>query len=127
MLLRKVDMLSPNITLYYKQKNIHSSIISGILTIIAFIFILSFGIFRVFKYVNREYPIYNIKRCSSPEERGVTVSHTKYNYKVVCGGCGNVCYYTRAGKAIKKIQAYGSASGYFCTLCKSKNLYVKEM
>ena len=57
MLLRKVDMLSPNITLYYKQKNIHSSIISGILTIIAFIFILSFGIFHVIKYVNREYPM----------------------------------------------------------------------
>ena len=82
---------------------------------------------RCAELVNREYPIYNIKRCSSPEECGVTVSHTKYNYKVVCGGCGNVCYYTRAGKAIKKIQAYGSASGYFCTLCKSKNLYVKEM
>ena len=57
MLLRKVDMLSPNITLYYKQKNTHSSIISGILTIIAFIFILSFGIFHVIKYVNREYPM----------------------------------------------------------------------
>lgn len=82
---------------------------------------------RCAELVNREYPIYNIKRCSSAEERGVTVSRAKYNYKVVCGGCGNICYYTRAGKAIKKIQAHGSESGYFCTLCKSKNLYVKEM
>ena len=83
---------------------------------------------RCAELVNREYPIYNIKRCSSAEERGVNISNARhYNYKVVCDNCGTTCYYTRAGKAIKKIQAYGSASGYFCTKCKSKNLYVKEM
>ena len=83
---------------------------------------------RCAEMVNREYPIYTIKRCSSSEERGVTVDvKQRYNYKVTCNGCGNICYYTRAGKAIKKIKAYGSASGYFCTLCKSKRLYVEEL
>ena len=56
MFLRKIDMLSPKITLYYKQKNTHASIISGILTIIACLFIFSFGIIYFAKYIRKENP-----------------------------------------------------------------------
>ena len=56
MFLRKIDMLSPKITLYYKQKNTHASIISGILTIIACLFIFSFGIRYFAKYIRKENP-----------------------------------------------------------------------
>ena len=41
MLLKNIDILSPQITLFYKGSRTHSSIISGILTIIAFILIVS--------------------------------------------------------------------------------------
>ena len=75
---------------------------------------------RCAELVNKEYPIYTIKRCSSPEERGVTVSHTKYNYKVVCGGCGHVCYYTRAGKAIKKFKHTALHQDIFVPCAKVK-------
>ena len=82
---------------------------------------------RCAELVNREYPIYNIKRCSSSEERGVSQSKTKYKYKVICHGCGNVCYYMKNGKAIQKIRARGSKSGYFCTKCSSHNLEVEVL
>ena len=57
MFLRRIDMLSPKITLYYKQKNKHNSAISGVLTIIAFSFILSFVFIFFFRYIKRENPI----------------------------------------------------------------------
>ena len=63
MVLEKMDMLSPKITLYFKRKNTHTSIISGILTIITFILILCYGIIYFLRYINRENPtIYSFNR-----------------------------------------------------------------
>ena len=56
MFLKKFDMLSPHITLYYKRKNIHPSAISGVLTLIVYIFILVVGIIYFIRYINRENP-----------------------------------------------------------------------
>ena len=56
MFLRQIDMLSPKITLYYNKKNIHASAISGILTIIAFLLILSFGLLDFIKCIYRQNP-----------------------------------------------------------------------
>ena len=56
MFFRRIDMLSPKITLYYKQKNTHASIISGILTIIALSLIITFTVMYFIRYVNRENP-----------------------------------------------------------------------
>ena len=54
MSLSQLDMLSPHITLYYKQKNTHSSVISGILTICAYLSILTFVLLYLVRYINRE-------------------------------------------------------------------------
>ena len=56
MFLKRIDMLSPKITLYYKQKNTHNSVISGILTIIACAFILTFIYIFLIKYLNKDNP-----------------------------------------------------------------------
>ena len=56
MFLRNFDLLSPKITLYYKKKGIHASIISGILTIIAIAFIISFSIIYIIGCINKENP-----------------------------------------------------------------------
>ena len=56
MFLRKVDMLSPRITLYYRRKNIHSSPISGFLTIIAYLLIFMFTFYYMYRYLHRENP-----------------------------------------------------------------------
>ena len=49
-------MLSPKITLYYKQKNTHASVISGILTIIALSLIIIFTVMYFIRYANKENP-----------------------------------------------------------------------
>ena len=56
MFLTKVDMLSPRITLYYKMKNIHSSPISGFLTIISYLLILIFTTYYIYRYSSKENP-----------------------------------------------------------------------
>ena len=57
MFLKQLDMLSPKITLYYKRKNKHASIISGILTLITFAGILGFILPFIIRFINRENPI----------------------------------------------------------------------
>ena len=56
MFLKKFDMLSPPITLYYKGDDKHSSIFSGILTLIAYIIIFIFGVYYALEFINRENP-----------------------------------------------------------------------
>ena len=56
MFFRKIDNLSPPITLYYKYKDSHSSPISGILTIFAYMTVISFGFVYILKCLNRENP-----------------------------------------------------------------------
>ena len=51
-----MDMLSPHITLYYKRKSIHPSAISGVLTLIVYIFLLVVGLIYFIRYLNRENP-----------------------------------------------------------------------
>ena len=56
MFLRQFDTLSPPITLYYKKRNSHASLFSGILTILAYILIFSFVLIYFIRYINRENP-----------------------------------------------------------------------
>ena len=56
MFLKKFDMLSSPITLYYKGDDKHSSIFSAILTIIAYTIIFIFGVYYALEFINRENP-----------------------------------------------------------------------
>ncbi len=56
MILKKCDLLSPSITLYFKGDSIHSSIFSGVLTIIAYLIIFSFSIYYTVGYIYRYNP-----------------------------------------------------------------------
>ena len=56
MFIRKLDFLSPPITLYYKGEDSHSSIFSGILTIIVYSICLTFGIVYAIQFFNKENP-----------------------------------------------------------------------
>ena len=79
---------------------------------------------RCANLVNRKYPIYNIKRCSSAEERGVVRAKPTYKYKLMCDGCNSINYYQKETKAIVKIRAQGNQSGYRCGRCGSTMLRV---
>jgi len=56
LILKKFDFLSPPITLYFKGENTHSSIFSGILSIIDYLVIAAFTIYYAIDFINRESP-----------------------------------------------------------------------
>ena len=56
MILRKCDLLSPPITLYFRGEEKHHSILSGILSIIACIIIFIISIYYALIFINREDP-----------------------------------------------------------------------
>lgn len=68
--------------------------------------------------MNKAYPdIYNIKRTTSPEEKGLEsvgrVRNEEYKCMLVCQKCGSKYYYKRESKAVKNYQNYrcGSCHG----------------
>ena len=56
MFFKKLDMLSPPITLYFKEDKEHSSIFSGILTLIAYILVFISGVYYALDFINKESP-----------------------------------------------------------------------
>ena len=56
MFLRKLDFLSPQITLYYKGEQSHSSILSGILSVIGYSICLLFAFVYAIEFINKENP-----------------------------------------------------------------------
>lgn len=56
MFLKKFDIISPEITLYYKGETNHPSIISGVITIISCLVVLVFGIINLVDCLNKRKP-----------------------------------------------------------------------
>ena len=56
MIIKKIDILSPQITLFHKGDLSHSSIVSGIISIISFLIIILFGIYYSLDLIKRENP-----------------------------------------------------------------------
>ena len=56
MFFKKFDFISPQITLYFKGDTIHPSIFSGIVTIISYLIILSFGVYYTLAFIYKKDP-----------------------------------------------------------------------
>ena len=56
MFFKKCDLISPKITLYFKGESIHSSIFSGVLTIVSYFTIFSFSIYYTIGFIYRSNP-----------------------------------------------------------------------
>ena len=56
MWIKKLDMLSPPITLYYNEESKHSSICSGLLSIIVFIAVILAVIYYLLKFIEGKSP-----------------------------------------------------------------------
>ena len=52
----KIDIISPPITLYYKDEPLHPSIFSGILSIICYILMVCFGFYYLIAYFQKKNP-----------------------------------------------------------------------
>lgn len=78
--------------------------------------------------VNAKYPQFNIKRCSSSEEKGITESPSvrrTYKYAIKCERCGLTCYYTKRSRVVQLVASYpGSCT---CGKCKSRKLTLKTL
>ena len=53
MFIKQIDYISPSITFYYHGAHSHTSIFSGILTIISIIIILNFAGFYLYEFITR--------------------------------------------------------------------------
>ena len=56
MFIKKFDMLSPPITLYFRGDDKHPSIFSGILTLVAYTIVFIFGVYYALEFINKENP-----------------------------------------------------------------------
>ena len=56
MFFKKFDIISPPITLYFKGDSMHSSIFSGILTIVVYLIIFAFGIYYALEFIQKTNP-----------------------------------------------------------------------
>ena len=56
MFIKKFDMLSPPITLYFRGDDKHPSIFSGLLTFVAYVIVFVFGVYYALEFINRENP-----------------------------------------------------------------------
>ena len=63
MFLKNLDYVSPPITFYHKKYLSHSSVLSGIVSIISFILILSISFYFLLQIIYKRDPsVYNFKR-----------------------------------------------------------------
>lgn len=56
MFFKKIDLITPPTSLYYKGENSHQSIFAGILTIIAYGLTIALAFYYLLKFINRENP-----------------------------------------------------------------------
>lgn len=80
---------------------------------------------RCAELINKEYPQYNIKRCTSNKEKGIEPSISTYKYKVVCNYCGTVNYYRKETKIVRMLKHYPNYCK--CTVCKGHSFKVEEV
>lgn len=70
---------------------------------------------RLAELVNKEYPQFNITRCTSGEEKGVANRVIeRNNYIVRCPECGREYRYARAGKIVKALRRNANSCTCAC-------------
>lgn len=74
--------------------------------------------------ISKEYPLYNITRCTSAEEKNVADKIARsYKYTITCMDCGRETKYQREGRIVKLVRRY---PGSCRCVCGSTNLKLFE-
>ena len=85
MFLKKLDMLSPYITLYFKGEKKHSSKFSGILSIITYLLVLIISIYYIVEFVNKKSPkAYFFNRYVEDAGDFTLNSSSMFNFIQIC-------------------------------------------
>ena len=91
MFLRKLDMLSPYITLYFKGERKHSSKFSGLLSIIAYVIVFFIGIYYIYDYIYNKVPqAFFFNRYIEDAGNYPLNSSSMFNYIQICERKGNI-------------------------------------
>ena len=80
------------------------------------------------KVLNDKYG-YNIKRCTTAEEKGMPkyTHQIQAKYKITCLGCGCENHYMRRTRAVQYIQKKPINSSCYCNLCGSHSFKVEVL
>ena len=122
MFLRKLDMLSPYITLYFKGERKHSSKFSGLLSIIAYVIVFFIGIYYIYDYIYNKVPqAYFYNRYIEDAGNYPLNSSSLFNYIQI--------YEKRANIPIhfdfSIIRAIGVETGIYDTYMNNPNMILK--
>ena len=84
---------------------------------------------RLAELVNRRYPQYNIKRCTSADEKGLaeyrqSVRKESYKYVITCDRCGCTNYYKRRSKVVEILLDRPKNSDCRCGRCGNRNFTI---
>lgn len=80
--------------------------------------------------VNKAYPQYNIKRCTSAEEKGLDVENyiqETTKYIITCKKCGVKNYYRKKSKVVRYIMDYPHTHGCKCSVCGGRFFTVEDL
>ena len=83
---------------------------------------------RCANLVNKAYPQYNIKRCTSAAEKGFDDENyikETVKYVVTCDTCGTKNYYKKKGKVVQYIMKYPNTHGCMCQKCGGRKFTVE--
>ena len=81
MILKKCDLLSPPITLYFKGQLKHTSIFSAILSIISYISVISFAFYYIIHFLKKSNPIiYSYNRYADEKDTFPLNSSSMFHY-----------------------------------------------
>ena len=119
MFLKELDFLSPEITLYYKGSKSHSSIISGILSIISISIIFAFAIYFFLNLIHRKNPdSYSLNRFV--EDSGVfPINSSSLFHFISLGNLDSNIIYT--GFDFRSFRIIG-LDNYYVKYLEDKNL-----
>ena len=85
MFIKKLDILSPYITLYFKGEKKHSSKFSGILSIITYLLVLIISIYYIVEFVNKKSPkAYFFNRYVEDAGDFTLNSSSMFNFIQIC-------------------------------------------
>ena len=90
MFLKKLDMLSPYITLYFKGEKKHSSRFSGVLSVVAYILIFITGVYYILNFIKKKDPkAYFFNRYVEDAGNFPLNSSSMFNYIQICNQTTN--------------------------------------
>ena len=112
MFLKKLDFISPKVTIYYKGSLIHSSIFSGILSIISVLFIFFMTLDYISDMIERKNPIVNHIESNINDVPIFKINSTSFFHFLNIMSFGSLIQ--NDGIDFTKLRIFGS-KGYYST------------